>query len=125
MGLIQCPDCGARVSDAAASCPSCARPIAAVRLQLTSPPGFSLLVKVLALFLVLLLVFLFLIIVQALQEISRPAVLARPVWVPGWSGAALGPVSAWFAFLLGIAVVGLAIHFGRRKGKSQAAKDSE
>lgn len=29
MALIKCPDCGADVSDAAAACPKCARPIAA------------------------------------------------------------------------------------------------
>ena len=28
MALIDCPDCGRRVSDAAAACPDCARPIA-------------------------------------------------------------------------------------------------
>lgn len=27
MGLIQCPDCGADVSDMAPSCPKCARPL--------------------------------------------------------------------------------------------------
>lgn len=29
MALIRCPDCGREVSDAAATCPSCARPLAA------------------------------------------------------------------------------------------------
>src|SRR5690242_5025937 len=29
MALIQCPDCGSSVSDAAPACPKCARPIAA------------------------------------------------------------------------------------------------
>ena len=80
-----------------------------------SIPRSSVLVKVVAIVFVLLLVFLFLIVVQALVAIGRPPVLARPVWAPGPGGAALSPGFAAFALMLGLAVVGLAIRFGRRK----------
>ncbi|MGN6728611.1 MAG: hypothetical protein ACTHJG_02125, partial [Rhodanobacteraceae bacterium] len=54
MALIQCPDCGSSVSDAAPACPQCARPIAAAApmSRTAAPPqkktgvsaGFTLLV---------------------------------------------------------------------------------
>jgi hypothetical protein len=52
MALINCPDCGTEVSDAAAACPKCARPIAPAAIQAPSLPaqkkgvgaGFALLV---------------------------------------------------------------------------------
>lgn len=40
MALINCPDCGAEVSDAASSCPKCARPLGGDTA--TSPTTISL-----------------------------------------------------------------------------------
>ena len=38
MALINCPDCGTEVSDAALACPKCARPIAAAVTHIAPPP---------------------------------------------------------------------------------------
>jgi zinc-ribbon domain len=117
MALIKCPDCGAQVSDAATSCPSCARPIAGLQLQIKGGPGASWILKALAIVLVLLLLFLFLIVAQGLDQIGGPAVIARPVWAPMHSRVAFHPMSAVVALALSIAIVAVAVHFGRRKGK--------
>lgn len=37
MALVTCSDCGKQVSDAAAACPQCGRPIRAVSVQADSP----------------------------------------------------------------------------------------
>jgi predicted amidophosphoribosyltransferase len=37
MPLVTCPDCGRSVSDAAAACPACARPLAAPPVQTVAP----------------------------------------------------------------------------------------
>ena len=42
MALIQCPDCGRQVSDAAPTCPGCGRPIATqVALAYGPPPSYG------------------------------------------------------------------------------------
>ena len=114
MALIKCPDCGAQVSDSAASCPSCARPIAGIQIQVKSVPGLSVLLKVVAIFFVLLLVFLFLIVVQAMDQLGHAPVFGQPVWVPR---PGLRPLSTAVALVFSLAIVGLAIHYGRRKRK--------